>query len=274
MDKGTATELWKRIETRLSDSKLQWHQRIADLRQVPAVQARATGLRLGDNEIFKSLVLAVLSNSTDWAKVERTIPDLTALFQDFRIQDYAYSKSNDIDQKVSWFISRRAGSMTLRQDLNRMIVAAKQLLILVQEHGSLEKYLDELMLRFNGDASVVAVALGDPSSSCKLSSLGIPLAAEFLKNVGYDVCKPDRHINRAVGSFGWVQFRRWPDRSARKPPEATAREMQGVMQSMTEVAGRLGLLATYVDNAVWLLCAKSGLSLSNEELASLIVDVI
>lgn len=48
--------------------------------------------------------------------------------------------------------------------------------------------------------------------------MGIPLAAEFLKNLGYDVAKPDRHICRAVGEFGWVEFKSWPDRSGNKAP--------------------------------------------------------
>jgi predicted RNase H-like HicB family nuclease/endonuclease III len=272
MDEHKATELWNRIADRLTNDLPHWQQRIVELKQVPAVRARAEGHEWDDNEVFKGLVLSVLSNNIDWAKVERVIPELASLFQDFRIQDYAAATAEDIEKMVSWFQSHRAGSMTLKNSLSRLNIAANRLLELVKQHNSLENYFHGIISKFKGDIPAVAVALGGTASPDKLPSLGIPLAAEFLKNIGYDVAKPDRHVNRAVGSFGWVQFHTWPDRSGTTAPQASEPEMKAVMRRVAEFAGHLGERVTYVDNAVWLLCAKSGLHLSNEELACLAVS--
>ena len=100
------------------------------------------------------------------------------------------------------------------------------------------------------------------------STVGIALAAEFLKNLGFNVAKPDRHVNRAAGSFGWVAFRNW-DRRGRGTPKATPTETRLVMRAVTEFSKQQGLAACFADNAVWLLCAKSVLWLDNAALAAL-----
>jgi len=202
---ANAAELWKRIETRLTLGlgAAEWRQRIEALNQVPAVRARAQGRKWSDDEVFKGLVLSVLSNNTDWAKVERFLPRLGSIFHEFQIHHYASLAPDDIAETlVPWFQEHRAGSQTLGNSLRNLICAATELLKLAEQHSSLEKYFDELQMQNSGDARLVAIALGGASSPHKLPGLGVPLAAEFLKNIGYDTAKPDRHINRAAGSFG------------------------------------------------------------------------
>src|SRR5439155_14304541 len=112
------------------------------------------------------------------------------------------------------------------------------------------------------DSKLLARVIGD-AGDYKLPGFGIPLAAEALKNIGYDVAKPDRHINRAVGCFGMVEFRRWHDRSGwETPPQPTVAELMRVMRAMEELSREVRQSVTFVDNAVWLLCARSGLHMS------------
>jgi hypothetical protein len=157
----------------------------------------------------------------------------------------------------------------LDRSLCRLIQTANQLSHSSQCHGSLEDFLAHTLNEHNGDPKSVAAALGESSSSQKLPGLGVALAAEFLKNVGYDVCKPDRHINRALGSFGLVHFTKWPDCSGTSPPNAKPQELRRVMQVMEDWARQLRTRVAFLDNAVWFLCAKSRLYLNNHELAVL-----
>ncbi len=112
--------------------------------------------------------------------------------------------------------------------------------------------------------------LGLPSSRYKLPAFGIALAAEALRNIGFDLVKPDRHILRAAGSFGLVEFIRWEDRGATKPPNARPSELLETMSNMEKFAESVGECACLVDNAIWLLCARSGSHLSNEDLKGLV----
>ena len=96
------------------------------------------------------------------------------------------------------------------------------------------------------------------------------MAAEALKNLGFDVAKPDRLVKRAVASFGLVPCANWPDRNGRAAPSfSSSKSLLAVMGAVQDIAAAAGTHVVMVDNAIWLLCAKSGLYLSNPELADM-----
>jgi hypothetical protein len=262
--------LWQRIEQRLDEGLPRWQNDIDHLGQVTAVKKREGGSQWSDDEIFEGLVRSILSANTNWSKVESVLPALCTLFHGFSVLWYATLTPADVKQKlVPWFKQRKAGSAALGPNLLRLIESAKQLKGFRVRDGSLENYLAQLSSQHNGDPKAMAAALGEERSPAKLPCLRVPLAAEFLKNVGYDVSKPDRHINRAVGSFGLVQFANWPDRDGFKTPQAGKYELRTVMDVMERWALKLSVRATFLDNAVWLLCSSGRLHLSNSDLAAL-----
>lgn len=262
--------LWSEIQERLYAGVPDWRALIVHYQQVSAIEARERGRHWSDADVFEALVRSVLSNSTDWAKVERVLPELSARFFGFDPDWYGNLNSRTVeDELLPWFRVRRAGSMTLRRDLMTLIQAARRLCILRVAEGSLEHYFQRLFDNCGRDPKRMALALGSPKSPAKLPTLGVPLAAEFLKNLGFDISKPDRHINRAVGSFGWVNFRTWANREGTSHPSASEAEMSAVMGAMELFASAVGERIAFVDNAVWLACAKSGLYMSNSALAAI-----
>jgi hypothetical protein len=66
-----------------------------------------------------------------------------------------------------------------------------------------------------------------------------------------------------------MAIRKWPNRDGTKAPTAREVEMIAVMGEMATFASANSLSVCYADNAVWLLCAKSGLYLDNKALSSL-----
>ena len=45
-----------------------------------------------------------------------------------------------------------------------------------------------------------AIANGKPEDGYKLTQIGPALACEYLRNLGYEIPKPDRHLCRLLGS--------------------------------------------------------------------------
>lgn len=113
------------------------------------------------------------------------------------------------------------------------------------------------------DPKQMALQIGQ-GGSYKLEGFGVPLAAEMLKNLGFDVAKPDRHILRAMESFGLVSFQTSKSRNES--------ELLETMTVVEDIASTTGRYISFVDNAIWLLCAESGLHLKNEELRKLIPE--
>ena len=226
MSTHSTTQLWKRIESHLDRRLPDWRSRIQHFGQVDAIKNRNSGKRWADDEIQEGLVRAVLSSNTDWAKIEGVLPELNGLFGNFSLSFYAQLTTEEIDRIfVPWFKSRKAASMTLGKDLKNLIKTSQKLKRWSESNGSAEHYFTDLYRKCSNDAKRVALKIGLPESEYKLPALGVPIAAETLRNIGFDLAKPDRHILRAAGSFGLVQFSNWKDTSSKNPPIANPAEL-------------------------------------------------
>lgn len=262
-------KLWCEIESCLDKRLIDWRARILALSQVTAIEARKLGRRWSDADVFEGMLLAILSNSTDWSKVEAIRPQLKPLFSNFDLAAYARMSDTEIEKKfIPWFLEQGAGSMQLRGSLKQLVLAAHKMRSHSAQYGSAEQFLDWLFKRGHSDSKRLAQALGG-SGEYKLPGFGIPLAAEFLKNIGYDVAKPDRHVNRAVVCFGLAEFPRWQLRGGYETPALNPDELFVVMEKVEIFSRDVGQIVTFVDNSIWLLCAQSGLHLTNEELLTL-----
>lgn len=274
LDSPGAANLWHAIRDRLDRCLPAWTQQIEHFGQVAAVERREAGSHWTDAEVFEALLRAVLSNNTDWGKVERVLPELRDALSGFSLQRYAETPIQDVEHRlVPWFKERKAGSMTLRRSLLCLVETAQILRDWSISFGTAEHYFLDVIASSGGDPKAAAVALGEPRSNKKLPALGVPIAAESLRNMGFDVCKPDRHVCRAMGSFGLLRFHKWSDRTGTKPPEASASEMLETMTVVETMARNVGARPTFVDNAIWLLCAQMGLHMRNAELTQLASDI-
>ena len=266
----TSLPLWQNIQSCLDSSLHGWRNRVDGFEQVAAVEARTAGREWSDEDTFRGLLMAVLSNNTDWSKIEANQTDLSELFSDFDLKSYAELPPLEIgDRFLPWFHERKAGSATLERDLVSLIDTARLLTEHSREHGTAESYFTSLIRQLDGDPKQAVLRLGS-RSEYKLPAFGVALAAEALKNLGFDVAKPDRHVVRAVASFGLVSFRNWPDRDGRTAPSFSSKSLYlAVMRAVQDIASSAGMPVVMVDNAIWLLCAKSGLYLTNRELSDL-----
>ena len=268
--------LWNNIESRLDADLPEWRERVDGFGQLQAVKDRLAGRTWSDEKVFKGLLLAVLSSNTPWSKIEKVKDKLNDLFCGFSLERYAELSEADVDDRfLPWFEDRKAGSNTLRAGLANLINAARKLLNHKEIHGTADSYFTSLVDRCGGDPKRTALQLGRPGEY-KLPSLGPPLAAEALKNLGFEVAKPDRHISRAVASFELVQFGRWSNakeaRDGWAAPKSTSKKsLLDVMAAVQEIAEAAGESVVLVDNAIWLLCAekRSGLHLTNRQLAEI-----
>jgi hypothetical protein len=276
MDIADTKTLWVQIVEKLNQGRdrngrsLNWEARIEGLGQLDKSERRRQGTPFSDNDVFEALLKSMLSNSTDWRRVERVSAQLPAIFCDFSLSDYAKRDAAYVNGVLLPTLSGLGvGSNTLRNDLKRLVITAKALSDYSSTHGAADRYFDSVIAKANGDLILATALLGTEGSEFKIKGMGIPLAAEAMKNLGYEVAKPDRHICRAVACWGLVSFRDESWRSAGKtqaPKNVRRPEFIATMRAMEELASIIALPPSYVDQAVWLLCAISGCHASNEEL--------
>ncbi len=139
-------------------------------------------------------------------------------------------------------------------------------------HGTAESYFTSLVRQLDGDPKQAALRPG-LKSEYKLPAFSVVFAAEALKNLGFDVARPDRHVVRAVASFGLVLFRSRLERDGRAAPPLSSRSSYlAVMRAVQEIAMSAGMPVVLVDNAIRLLAVKSGFYMTNPELSDLAHD--
>ncbi len=265
--------LWRTVRERLDAALPGWMASPSFAPVESAVERREAGGAWSDNEVFEAVALSVLSANVDWSKVEGVLPELDDLFDGFDLRAYAELPQAKIaNTLVPWFQARKAGSMTLARNLDHLVQAAGVLCRRGEEHGSVDSYLSFVLRSADHDPKRAAVLLGHRGPH-KVPGLGVPLAAEALKNLGYDVAKPDRHLTRAVGCFGLVEFGTWsaqPERRAgSKPPTQTVGHQRASMTAVEDLAKSAGQHVVLVDWAIWSLCARSRLGLDNRALEQL-----
>lgn len=280
--------LWDKTRAQLDRGIPNWQEKIKSFGQIAAVENRENGKLWADNEIFEGVVKSILSANTDWAKIERVLPELRSVFHDFDLKYYTSLSTFDVENTIhQWFVVRTANSQSLKSNLVRLVETSKELIRYSHDHGCLNNFFNALLKANDSDPKLLALQFGSTSSKYKLSGMGIALAAETLRNIGFDIAKPDRHINRALGCFGKVKFKRWSEsyvdsKGEKKEryvatdnpegysrPEADEEKCLEVMRTMEEFARAINVRPVFVDNAIWLLCAKSGLYMKNEDLRRL-----
>nr|WP_299905048.1 hypothetical protein [Sphingomonas bacterium] len=223
---------------------------------------------LPDEVIFEALTVALLSGNTRWDRIARVRGALRDPFADFDLPRFASVSDEEIERNIlPWFRERKAGAPGLRASLVRLRAAAAKL---ARHQGGAHRYLLDTRASTTGSPEDLAVALAT-SKAWKLPGFGIALAAEALRNLGLDLCKPDRHVLRAVGAWSLVDFARWKERGAFTPPQARAAELRETMLAVRYLAEANQLPVSYANSVIWTAGAVSGARLTNAALRALTV---
>ncbi|MDB5676262.1 MAG: hypothetical protein JWM65_3244 [Sphingomonas bacterium] len=256
--------LWAALAERMEEWRSDWRATIdeseadADIIVVIGPPARS------DREIFEAFAVALLSGNTRWDRIERVRDKLSDPFQGFDPRAFAALPDSAIDRTiVPWFRERRAGAASLRAGLLRLRAAAGRLISPAGDHP-VQSYIRAAFSASDGTPEGLAVVLG-AGKAWKLPGFGIALAAEALRMLGLDLCKPDRHVMRAIGAWSLVDFRRWERNGAFTPPQASPVELRATMLAVRGIAEANGLGVSRANSVIWTAGAVSGARLTNAE---------
>lgn len=257
--------LFDRLTDRLRRWNRHWQQCVDRAGIERGIRRRIEGATFSDKEVFEALILASLSGNTQWTTIARIRSELAAPFEQFELARFASLSSEDIGRRlVPWFLERRAGSTNLKTGLLRLRDTAAILAAYVNENGQAEGYFLDAATDSGGGPEALAEAIGS-KPSWKLPGFGIALAAEALRNLGFDVSKPDRHVMRCIGAWRLVEFKNWQVRGEYTAPQAKAAELVGTMHAVRQMAIANGPSVSYLNSVIWTAGAVSGARLTNNE---------
>ena len=222
------------IERYLNENK-----KLYDSPIVKSVEERRNGRSFTLNEHLRGYVCAQLSNSRTWSYLKPHLPEIDEIFCNYDVKAII----NKLDSLGhDYFISRvkaiKCGNRGIDQQIETLRENINVFNRLIDKYGNLDEFVTSQAV-----FEIISM-LSEPESPYKLRSLGIPLTAEYLRNVGIDCPKPDVHMCRL---FGGKRL------GISSKDEASYSE---VFQAIAEISEKTGYSQARIDNILWSYCAK------------------
>lgn len=260
-----ALKLWRALGECLHDWRANWQSVVETPKAIPPA-AIAPFDRMSDATIFRAFAIAAISGNARWDRISAVQHELAEPFQDFAPDRFAALTDRDIDERiVPWFRQRRAGSARLPGVLRRLRGSAD--ILQSSEACDARSFLKTASNQAKGSPEGMAVLLGT-DGKFKMPGFGIALAAEALRLLGCDLCKPDRHVSRAIAAWQFVNFKNWPPGEF-AVPQARTSELLATMLAVRNLALANEVSTSYATSVIWLAGSVSGARLTNSELARL-----
>ena len=168
------------------------------------IDRRRAGGKFSTSDHIRAMVYSMLSSGIEWdrvsAYVDKATKQLAPVDEIFCQYDPERLLQCDPAQLRDEVKKLHCASQYTMKQMEALIhTNIPKLIQIEQEHGSVDAFYQEYI---GGDSTLKSLvkALSAENSDYKLAQMGEPLTAEYLKNVGYDIAKPDRHIRRILGS--------------------------------------------------------------------------
>lgn len=200
-------------------------------RPLAYIERRKNGERFSMEEHVKGMIYALLSNERQWKGVQDKLGEIDAIFYDYNPDKIKNEKPDAFENAIR---ELRAGNRQIKRQMQALKPNIETLEKIEAEYGSVDEYYNST------DKYDVVKALA--RGKYKLRCMEAPLVSEYLKNVGVDIVKPDRHVNRLIGYLGYS-----------KHSPARVKETFSVCEG---IAAEYKISNVEVDAVLWQYCAE------------------
>lgn len=212
------------------------------------IDNRKNGHVFSLTEHIRGMVYAMLSSGISWERVEYGIDENTGkilpiedIFHQFDPEFILSSSPDKLAKKIK---ELHCGSQSTHKQMDALIRTNVPKLRLLEEEYKVIDACYEGIIQKDSSKKLLVKYLSDSASELKLAQMGEALNAEYLRNVGYDIAKPDRHIRRILGSeiLGCSSHKIVPIYEA--------------MDIIHDIANYMGKQEAEIDYILWSYCAK------------------
>lgn len=199
----------------------------------PVIQQRKSGRTFEFSDHLRAFVYSLMSSENKWeARVKPHLKDIDEAFFDYNVNQICKNDSDFFENKLKKIGCAPPPVHKQMQALHKNI---NILQALEKKYGSLDKWTQ------SDDGYFVAKQIFDSSSDYKMTSVGVSLACEYLRNVGIDLLKPDTHIRRFLFWRDWIS----------KPTEREA------IDWANNLSNHSTWLLSEADSVIWSFCRNN-----------------
>lgn len=212
------------------------------------IEKRNKGKTFTLKDHIRAMVYSMLSSGSSWDRISRdTDPDtkciipIDKVFFDYNTEQLLSQTPEQLKEAVK---NIGCGTLSTRKQMEALLSAnIPKLLKLEKEYGTIDTYYQKF-IELDSTLKTLVTALSSLESKDKLVQMDIALVCEYLRNVGYDIPKPDRHLCRILGS-DYLAF----SNEQTVPPF----EVFDIIVQLAEMTGKCNAEADYI---LWSYCAE------------------
>lgn len=160
------------------------------------IDKRNGGGSFSINDHIQGMVYSLLSSERGWEKIEDNLEQINTIFLNFDSKRIKVEPAENFEKEI---LNITCGNRRIHYQMQALRDNIEKLELLENQYSSIDAYYQKFI---EEDATLksLVMALSGEKSKDKIVEMGIPLASEYLRNVGYDIPKPDTHITRILGS--------------------------------------------------------------------------
>ena len=205
-----------------------------DLTILEAVEQRKNGKSFSFEEHLRGFVYAQLSALVSWKKIKGNQTRLDEIFCNFDRQQLKEKSAEDLINETTAI--KCHNPYTTKNQMRSLKFNIETFERIGQDFGSLEKFIT------HSTPSNIIKLLADSNSTYKIKYMGVPIACEYVRNVGIDIIKPDIHIKRIA--------------SAERLNLVTAKSDYKIIDDFQELSKQIGINQAKMDYLLWNYCSK------------------
>lgn len=234
MPKPESNELIQTLQRTLSAQGFDYKGIIWEFGQVQASEERADGRRFTLQDHIRGLVLSLLSSQRPWGPIAKNLSRIDKIFFDYDSEELLITDPSHFIKAIREI---GCGNRQIKAQMESLKENIKKLIRFEMDYGSIDSFIT------SDTPDEIATKLSK-AGPYKLKQVGYTLALEYLRNVGIRAGKPDIHIRRILSDERLGYFDNVPS------------EIQAY-QFLDSLAHQAGCNPTYLDNLLWLFCAKN-----------------
>ena len=186
MDEQLRNDLLKKSERH--QEKIMWDKKHKELKN----KLNLDGNSISDH--IRAMVYSLLSAERRFENIEDNKNKIDTIFYNYDPKLLKSELAANLEKQIR---DISCGNRRLKYQMAALKSNIEKLEAFNSQSSSIDSYYKKY-IKEDGSLKTLVQSLSQKEN--KLSEFGVPLVCEYLRNVGYDIPKPDRHIKRILGS--------------------------------------------------------------------------
>lgn len=210
------------------------------------IEKREKGEKFSISDHIRAMIYSMLSSGASWKRVldctdleTGRITVVDEIFGQYKSEELLNGNPEEWKERLK---DNGLASQYTNNQMYILIDNIKTLQQIEKKYGTIDNYYSQVIQKEGVKELVSELSL--PRKPYKMKQLGFALTCEYLRNVGYDVPKPDRHICRILGKDYLALSEKQP---------VLEKE---VFDIVTELANASGKSVAETDYILWSYCAN------------------